>query len=101
MMTKTNYQPRKSRGLQPVLPLVPIKSKKDTEDKTRTVAFELKTRARTQNNESKYKKYVKKFEEGNPQEWIALIEDLKKIFLQNLVNNTSNRISLWRGGSRT
>ena len=60
----------KKRGssLQPVLPLVPEASTTLDEDKGRFIGIELKTRAGGPATGATYKKYVRKFEEGTPQE---------------------------------
>jgi hypothetical protein len=39
----------------------------------------LKTRVGQPSDATKYKKYIRKFEEGNPQEWIDMLRDLEEI----------------------
>jgi hypothetical protein len=59
---------KKSGHLLPVLPLIPQKTTKMEEEKGKFIAFDLKTRVGQPSDATKYKKYVRKFEEGNPQE---------------------------------
>jgi len=74
---------KKSGHLLPVLPLIPQKTTKMEEEKGRFIAFDLKTRVGQPSDATKYKKYVRKFEEGNPQEWIDMLRDLEEIWTQN------------------
>jgi len=69
--------------LQPVLPLVPIKLPSQADDKPAYIQFELKTRVGQATTGSKYKKHVRKFEDGSPQEWIDLMRDFEEIWTQN------------------
>ena len=59
---------KRAGSLQPVILLVPIKLPSATEDKGKFVAFELQTRVGAANDSTKYKKYIRIFEEGTPQE---------------------------------
>jgi hypothetical protein len=43
-----------------------------------------------------YKKFVRVFEEGTPQQWINLIQDVEEIWTQNSVNGPSDRTSTIR-----
>ena len=82
MMANQEHPSRKPRGLQPILPLIGAKKTVLTDgDKgtTSNVSFELLTVA-SKKTSSKYKKYVRKFEEGSPQEWIDLVNNLEEIF---------------------
>jgi hypothetical protein len=58
---------KKSGHLLPVLPLIPQKKTKMEEEKGKFIAFDLKTRVGQPSDTTKYKKYVRKFEEGNPE----------------------------------
>jgi hypothetical protein len=53
------------------------------------LSFELMTRV-------EYKKQVRKFEEGTPQQWIDLLRDLQEIWTQNSVNGGTGRASTVR-----
>jgi hypothetical protein len=96
---------KRGGSLQPVLPLVPEKLPSSEEDKSKFVAFELKTRVNQPDNGTKYKKFVRKFEEGTPQMWIDLVRDLEEIWVQNSMNGGTDRAStvraLVRGESLT
>ena len=78
--TKIPNKAKKPGSLQPVLPLVPEKLPSVDEDKSNFIPFELKLRVGAPNNAMKYKKAVRKFEEGTPQAWIDLLKDLAEIW---------------------
>ena len=87
---------KKSGHLFPVLPLIPQKTTKMEEEKGRFIAFDLKTRVGQPSDATKYKKYVRKFEEGNPQEWIDMLRDLEEIWTQNSMTGDTDRASTVR-----
>jgi hypothetical protein len=58
---------------------------KISEDKSKFTTFELKVRAGQPAG-----KYVRVFEEGSPQEWIDLAQDLRKNWAQNSINGLSD-----------
>ena len=98
--------PKKRRSsLQPILPLVPATVPIQEDDKESYLSFELKTRVGQPDAQSKYKKYVRKFKEGKPQQWIDLKRDINEIWTQNSVNGGTDRAStvraLIRGESLT
>jgi hypothetical protein len=78
MMSIQSWIPRvkKEGHLLPVLPLIPYKNSNVDEEKGRYIAFELKTRVGKPSDATKYKKFVRKFEEGSSQEWIDMLKDL-------------------------
>ena len=86
----------KPGSLQPVLPLVPIKLPSVEEEKGKFISFELKTRVGQPEHGTKYKKFVRKFEEGSPQEWIDLLKDLDEIWTQNSMNGGQDRAATVR-----
>lgn len=98
MLSINNKIPRvkKSGHLLPVLPLIPQKTTKMEEEKGRFIAFDLKTRVGQPSDATKYKKYVRKFEEGNPQEWIDMLRDLEEIWTQNSMTGGTDRASTVR-----
>jgi hypothetical protein len=100
MLSTNNKIPRveKSVHLLPVLPLIPQKTTKMGEKKGKFIAFDLKTRVGQPSDATKYKKYVRKFEEGNPQEWIDMLRDLEEIWTQNSMTGGTDR-ALVRGKS--
>jgi hypothetical protein len=66
------------------------------EEKGRFIAFDLKTRVGRPSDVTKYKKYVRKLEEGNPQEWIDMLRDLEEIWTQNSMTGGTDRASTVR-----
>jgi hypothetical protein len=94
---------KKSGHLLPVLPLIPQKTTKMEEEKGKFIAFDSKTRVGQPSDATKYKKYDRKFEDGNPQEWIDMLRDLKEIWTQISMTGGTDRAStvraLVRGGS--
>ena len=87
---------KKAGYLLPVLPLLPIKSPSLEEEKGRYIAFDLRTRVGQPSDATKYKKYVRKFEEGSPQEWIDMLKDLEEIWTQNSMTGGTDRASTVR-----
>ena len=98
MMSMQGKIPRvkKAGHLIPVLLLIPAKSSSFEEEKGRYIAFELKTRVGQPADSTKYKKYVRKFEEGTPQEWIDMLRDLEEIWTQNSMTGGTDRASTVR-----
>jgi hypothetical protein len=86
----------KPSPLQPVLPLVPETLPTKEQDKSKFISFELKSRAGQPAGSTTYKKFVRVFEEGTPQQWIDLIHDLEEIWTQNSVNGPTDRVSTIR-----
>jgi hypothetical protein len=63
------------------------------EEKGKYIVFELKTRVVKSSDAAKYKEYVRKFEEGSPQEWIDMLRDLCEIMTQNSMMGGTDRVS--------
>ena len=81
MLSFASRIPKKKGGtLQPVLPLIPEKLPTKEDDKSIFLTFELKTKVGQADDATKYKKAVRKFEEGSPQQWIDLLKDLREIW---------------------
>jgi hypothetical protein len=95
---KYAYQDPKSQEgrLLPVLPLILQKTTKMEEEKGNFFAFDLKTKVGQPSDATKYKKYVRKFEEGYPQEWIDVVRDLEEIWTQNSMIGGTDRASTVR-----
>ena len=89
MQTKIS-RVKKAGHFLPVLPLIPHKTTSMEEEKGKYKAFELKTRVGQPSESTKYKKYVRKFEEGSPQEWIDMLKDLEEIWTQNSMTGGTN-----------
>jgi hypothetical protein len=55
------------------------------------------TRVGQPSDVTKYKKYVRKFGEGNPQEWIDMLRDLEEIWTQIfMTGGYSESLGAWR-----
>ena len=106
MLSITARIPKKRGGsLQPVLPLIPERLPTKEDDKAAFLSFELKMQSDQAENGTKYKKSVRKFEEGTPQQWVDLVKDLREIWRQNGIEEGSDRVatirSLIKGESGT
>lgn len=88
---------KKPGSVQPVIPLISIKLPSIEEEKGKFISFELKRQEWVNWIPiTKYKKFVRKFEGGGPQEWIDLLEDLDEIWTQNIMNGGQDRASIVR-----
>ena len=97
MLTAKIAKKKQARFLKPVLPLVPEKADSPEDDKAGFITMELKTKAgATATNASKYKKFIRKFEEGSPQQWIDVLNDVKEIWTQNKVDQPRDRSAIIR-----
>ena len=100
--------PKKKRtggALQPVLPLIPEKIEITEESKSKLITFELNTKEGQGDGGMKYKKSVRKFDEGSVELWIELLRDLQEIWRQNRILAGPDRVAtvraLVRGESLT
>ena len=105
-MLSAHRIPKKTSGsLQPVLPLICEVILSSDKERGKLISFELKTRVGQADAGTKYKKYVRKFEEGTPQMWIDLLRDIEEIWTQNSMGGGTDRAStvraLVRGESLT
>ena len=82
--------------LQPVLLLVPEIPIKVSDDKSKFMTFELKVCTGQPAGSTNYKKYVWVFEEGSPQQWIELMQDLREIWTQNSINGPTDQTATIR-----
>ena len=96
--TKNNKFPKflKPSPLQPILPLIPEILPSRDEEKGKYLSFELKSRAGQPTGSTTYKKYIRVFEEGTPQQWIDLVKDVTEIWTQNSINGPSDRTATLR-----
>jgi len=106
MLSANQRIPRRTGGsLQPVLPLVCETIPSSEEERSQYISFELRARVGAPDASTKYKKYVRKFEEGTPQMWIDLVKDMTEIWTQNSMAGGTDRAStaraLIRGKSLT
>ena len=86
--------PRPSAGGQPCLTLTP--TVKSDVNETELIQFALKVRAGSAVNALTYKRKVARFTGGTPAEWIAVLEALDEIFLQNSVSAPLDRENVIR-----
>ena len=87
---------KKGGILQPVLPLIPERLPTAEEDKTKLISFDLKMQVGQSDTATKYKKAVRKFEEGTAQQWIDVLKDMIEIWTQNGVKEGSDRAATVR-----
>ena len=78
---------------QPIVPLVPPKPSSDAQDRTNFITFELKVIAGS-NSAGKFKKQVRLFDDGTPDEFITILNDLDDIFRQNKVEKPEDQNAL-------
>ena len=83
-----------------MLPLIQEQPPKLEDKKQKFISIELKARAGAPATSSTYKKFVKRFEEGTPQEWIDLIRDYNEIWTQNSIGGGVDRASTVRSTVR-
>jgi hypothetical protein len=91
--TKKKFDLKKSQ-VQPILPLSRKYKTDDEQDKTRFIQLELKVRAGAAASTSSYKKTMRVFELGTPQEWLDLVQDVKEVWRQNVVNGPHDRAGI-------
>ena len=87
---------------QPVIPLVREKPEDPEDDKSKYITMEVKNKV---GGKTTYKMFVRIFEEGTPQQWLDLLQDIKLIWTQNSVDKAGDRIAslhgVLRGESKT
>jgi hypothetical protein len=84
--------PKFSSEFHPIIPLVPPERPKDeSKDKTKFITFELRARAGQPAGSTTYKKVMRVFEEGDPQEWMDVLTGVQEIWRQNSVNGPHDR----------
>jgi hypothetical protein len=92
--TKKKFEFKKSHVL-PILPLSRrFKTDEDQKDKTKFIQLDLKVRAGTGVSTSSYKKTMRVFELGSPQEWLDTLQDVKEVWRQNSVNGPQDRAGI-------
>jgi hypothetical protein len=86
---QTTY--KKSHGFQPVIPLVPTKlSSEELKDKAAYITFTLQITQGSGPGTPNYKKSIRTFDEGDPQQWMEVITGLREIWAQNSVTNPAD-----------
>ena len=95
-----NVQKAKWNPIQPILPLVRIKLSDDEEDRTRIITFDLKLWAGAPDKSTTYKKAIRVFEEGSPQEWLELLKNVDEVWTQNTINGPTDRVATMHAALR-
>jgi hypothetical protein len=101
---QTTY--KKSPGFVPVIPLVPTKLTADElKDKSAYITFTLQVSRGTGPGTLNYKKSVRTFEDGDPQQWMEAMTGLREIWLQNSVDDATDMshtvVAILKGDSLT
>ena len=91
---KMSRTPAKQPGLYAILPLVPEKlTDEEEKDRSKYLEFLLKTRAGSAESAAKYKKSVRIFQEGTPQQWINLMVAVEEIWNQNSITKGPDKVA--------
>jgi hypothetical protein len=86
---QVNY--KKSPGFVPVIPLVPTKLTTDElKDKSAYITLTLQVSRGTGPGTQNYKKSIRTFEDGDPQQWMDVMTGLREIWLQNYVDDVTD-----------
>jgi hypothetical protein len=84
-------------SLKPILPLIPEVLTSQDEDKSKFVTFEVKTKAGGNNRSTNtHKRSLRMFEEGSPQQWLELMEEVRRIWTQNSTTDGFDRAATLR-----
>ena len=78
-------------AFKPVLALIPEVMDTQEDNKSKFISLDVRTRAGAPAANNSYKKYVRIFEEGSPQQWILLVGEIRLIWGQNSTNGPSDR----------
>ncbi len=97
---------KKSPGFLPVIPLVPTKLTADElKDKAAYIIFTLQVSRGGGAGAPTYKKSVRTFEDGDPQQWMEVMTGLREIWLQNSVDDprdmSNTVVAILKGDSLT
>jgi hypothetical protein len=103
---KRQVTTKKSPKFLPVILLLPTKlSLDELKDKAAYITFRLRVSKGSAPGTPTYRKSIRTFEEGDPQQWMEVITGLKEIWAQNLITaptDMSNTVVvLLRGDSLT
>ena len=92
----------KGPAVKPIIPLEVEKLEDPEDDKSKFVSMEVKNRT---DGKTTYKMHLRLFEEGSPQQWLALLHDIKIVWTQNGLSKPGDRIAclhaVLRGESKT
>ena len=92
MLSMHHQIPKKNAPLlKPILPLIPVTPLPDDQNKDKFIAIDVKARVGAPETSATYKKFVRKFEEGTPHEWIKLLHSMREIWKQNSISGPVDR----------
>jgi hypothetical protein len=81
---KRQVHSKKNPTFLPVIPLLPMKlSSDELKDKAAYITFTLQVSKGLAPRTPTYRKSIRTFEEGDPQQWMEVITGLKEIWAQN------------------
>ncbi len=80
----------KASPIQPILPLIQTLHEKDDKDKSQYITFKIKARAGAPATSQSYKKAMRLFEEGTPEEWMEVLSGVKDLWHQNSITGPAD-----------
>jgi hypothetical protein len=103
---KRQVHTKKNPKFLPIIPLMPKKlSLDELKDKAAYIRFTLQVSKGLAPGTLTYRKSIRTFEEGDPQQWMEVITGLKEILAQNLVtaptDMSNTAVALLKGDSLT
>ena len=93
MPTKNRSQNQKNEEFEPIVPLVLKKHDSDDNDKSNFITFKLMVIAGS-DAAGKYKKTMRLFDDGTPDEFIKMMDDLHDIYKQNKIEDAPDQNAL-------
>jgi hypothetical protein len=100
------YNKKTTPKFLPVIPLLPTKlSSDELKDKTAYITFTLQVSKGSGPGTPTYRKSIRTFEEGDPQQWMEVITSLKEIWAQNSImaptDMSNSAVAILKGDSLT
>jgi hypothetical protein len=100
------YNKKTTPKFLPVIPLLPTKlSSDELKDKAAYITFMLQVSKGSGPGTSTYRKSIRNFEEGDPQQWMEVITGLREIWAQNLITKptdmSNTTMAILKGDSLT
>jgi hypothetical protein len=98
---KRQVHTKKIPKFLPVIPLLPTKlSLDELKDKAAYITFTLQVSKGLAPGAPTYRKSIRTFEEGDPQQWMEVITGLKQIWAQNSITETNLGSEFDHGSNR-
>jgi hypothetical protein len=103
---KCQVHTKKTPKFLPIIPLLPTKLLLDElKDKVAYITFTLQVSKGLAPGTPTYRKSIRTFEEGDPQQWMEVITGLKEIWAQNLITEptdmSNTAVAILKGDSLT